>query len=320
MTADAAAGSVLLLSPDQIVQNPENPRIIFREEELRELQDSIAQQGILVPLTVYRTGSKFVILDGERRWRCARRLALSSVPVIAQPEPTKIQNIMMMFAIHHTRKQWDPLPTAYKLQQLEDLYFQVEGRRPNEAALAQLASISRGEVRRLKNMLALPEHFRAELMEEGEKPRSEQRLTVDHVLEATRGARTLRQRNVIDESTANNLTEAIVDKFRHGTLTSTVEPRQLARMARAVERKEVTSSAVARAVDRLIVEPSYTIGDAFKDSVARADLEHTVEMQVRRLRDQLRGEVLGASEVGPRLLGALDELTEVVAAIQRRFG
>jgi len=226
---------------------------------------------------------------------------------------------MMMFAIHHTRKQWDPLPTAYKLRQLEQLYVEAEGQQPNEIQLAQLASMSRGEVRRLKNMLALPERFLDELMTEGEKPRSEQRLTVDHVLEATRGAKALRQKSVIDRATEERLTEAVVEKFREGRLTSTVEPRQLARMARAVERDEVNPLSVERVVNRLIAEPQYTIGQAFHDSVAQVDLEHNIEAQVRRLRDGLVSEISGAADVGEKLLSALGELEALIGEIRRRF-
>jgi ParB family transcriptional regulator, chromosome partitioning protein len=71
------------VSPGEIHANPENPRLIFRENELKELEASIGQQGILVPLTVFTSRSNgFIILDGERRWRCARRLGLSKIPVI----------------------------------------------------------------------------------------------------------------------------------------------------------------------------------------------------------------------------------------------
>src|ERR1700735_21534 len=87
-----AEGAVHLLAPKDIKPNPENPRLIFRADELEELQNSIAAQGILVPLTVYRSKSEYVILDGERRWRCAMKLALPRVPVIVQPEPTRFQN------------------------------------------------------------------------------------------------------------------------------------------------------------------------------------------------------------------------------------
>ena len=65
------AENVRLIPPTQLEKNPENPRLIFRQEELEALEDSIAKQGILVPLTVYEDGRHFYLLDGERRWRCS---------------------------------------------------------------------------------------------------------------------------------------------------------------------------------------------------------------------------------------------------------
>jgi len=63
-------------------------------------------------------------------------------------------------------------------------------------------------------------------MEELTKPREEQALTVDHVLEATRGASALAKRGVItDEEGEEELRRAVVDKFKSQVATSTVEPR-----------------------------------------------------------------------------------------------
>ena len=310
------AEAVREVSPASIDRNPENPRLIFRESELQELQDSIASQGILVPLTVFeeRKG-RLVILDGERRWRCARRLALKSVPVIVQPKPERLQNIMMMFAIHNTRREWDPLPTAFKLKELEELYASTEGRAPNEAQLAQIASMSRGEVRRLKNMLALPRKYLDELMVEAEKPRSEQSLTVDHVLEATRGASALRKRDVISVTEETELTDALVSKFKSGVIDSTIQPRQLARIARAVGRDEVDPSSVSKVVRRLIREPTYSVTDAFRDSVERIDHEHTIEQQADRLTDKLQVEIEEGASMGPDLLSALKRLRQALSTL-----
>ena len=307
------ADAIRYVPPDAIERNPENPRLIFHEAELRELQDSIAVQGILVPLTVFETKTTLVILDGERRWRCARRLGLAQLPVIVQPEPARMQNIMMMFAIHNTRKQWDPLPTAFKLRDLEELYVENEGARPTESQLAQVASITRGEVRRLKAMLALPEHYLDELMGEAEKPRVEQTLTVDHVLEATRGAQALRKRDIIDGSTEKMLTEAIVDKYRTGVVGNTVEPRKLAKIARAVERDELPPAVAARVVQRLIDEPTYSVERAFDDSVARIDYEHTLEQQADRLSEKLESELPGP--FGEELTAALQRLKSALSRV-----
>jgi ParB/RepB/Spo0J family partition protein len=307
------AEAVREVSPDDIERNPENPRLIFRESELKELEDSIAAQGILVPLTVFETSKKkLVILDGERRWRCARRLGLASIPVIVQPEPDQITNIMMMFAIHNTRREWDPLPTAFKLQELEKLYKDLEGQAPNEAQLAQIASMTRGEVRRLKNMLALPQKYLDELMEEAEKPRADQRVTVDHVLEATRGASALRKRSVIDAEGERRLTDAIVAKFKSGTINSTVQPRQLARIARAVERSELSEDAASKVVSRIIADADYSIQDAFEDSVARIDYEHTVETQAARLTEKLEADLKSGRVLGADLTESLRRLKAVI--------
>src|SRR5674476_1272499 len=118
---------VTLLGTGQIEPNPENPRLIFHEDELETLSQSISKQGILVPLTVYPEGKKYRILDGERRWRCSLRLGLSTVPVIVQPKPDRMTNLMMMFAIHNARRDWDPLPTAIKLEQLEQEFKKRHG-------------------------------------------------------------------------------------------------------------------------------------------------------------------------------------------------
>lgn len=298
------AETIRLLDPHRLQRNPENPRLIFREDELQELQDSIAEQGILVPLTVFQDGRQFVLLDGERRWRCAIKLGLERVPAIIQPKPDRLQNIMMMFAIHNARRDWDPLPTAYKLQELEEEFTERHERSPTEAELAGLASLQRGEVRRLRNLLALPKRYRDELLRELEKPASEQVLTVDHVLEATRGAAALRKRQVIDAREEDQLRRSIIRKFRGKKLHSTVEPRKLARIARAVEREEIPRRLARGVVDRIISDPDYTIDDAFKGSVERVDFEHGTEQLADRLlarvvehqtRDYALGETLRTS-------------------------
>jgi ParB/RepB/Spo0J family partition protein len=309
------ADVVRLVSPAKIRKNPDNPRLIFRENELKELQDSIATQGILVPLTVYESGDDLIILDGERRWRCARRLGLAHIPVIVQPEPPRLQNIMMMFAIHHTRSEWDPLPTAFKLRELEQLYKEVEGTSPTEAQLAQLASMSRGEVRRLKSMLDLPQRYLDELMREADKPRSDQKLTVDHVLEARRGALALRKRYVIDENTEEQLRDAIVQKYKTGVIKNTVEPRQLARIGRSVERKEITPRAAASLVSRLIEDPTYSINQAFQDSIARSDYEHNLEQQANRLTDKLTEELDRGTRPAGALADALRDLRSIISRL-----
>ncbi|HXG60432.1 MAG TPA: ParB/RepB/Spo0J family partition protein [Planctomycetota bacterium] len=306
------AETLTLVDPKQIDKNPENPRLIFHEDELLALQESIQHQGILVPLTVYKDGVRFVLLDGERRWRCALKLGLKKVPTIIQPKPDKIQNIMMMFAVHNARRDWDPLPTAYKLKELEDLLTTRQGKRPTEREIAEAASISPGEVRRLKKLLGLPQKYRDELMEELKKPRSKQLITVDHVLEVTRAAFALRKRAVVTEAEEDDLRSALLGKFRAGVVQNTVAPRKLARVARAVERGEIAVDDAREVVKKLMREPSFSIDAAFEQSVAQVDFQHGLSQLVSRLQDQLEEHKRRGYRLSPPLRESLEALAQLI--------
>lgn len=304
--------SVRLVDPRLLKVNKDNPRLIFRQKELDELQSSIEKQGILVPLSVFKEGKRFQLLDGERRWRCALKLGLSSVPVIVQPKPARLQNLMMMFAIHHARKDWDPLPTAIKLEDLEKEFEEKQGRAPSESELAGLASMNRGEVRRLKKLLRLPEVYRKELLKELEKPRSEQILTVDQVLEATTAASALRKRGVFKEKGEDDLRRAIIKKFRSRVEINTVAPRLLAKLARGVQRNEVPMTVARRVADKLIADPKYSISDAFRDSVEQSDFEHGLEQMAERVIDRLKEHKKRGYQMSEVLLVALKELNRQI--------
>src|SRR4051794_9460910 len=61
---------------------PFQPRKEFSAEALRELADSIKEQGIVQPLIVRDQGDHLELIAGERRWRAAQLLGLAEVPVI----------------------------------------------------------------------------------------------------------------------------------------------------------------------------------------------------------------------------------------------
>ena len=58
------------------------PRKDFGREALQELVESIRQHGIIQPLIVRQVGARFELIAGERRWRAAQEIGLTTVPVI----------------------------------------------------------------------------------------------------------------------------------------------------------------------------------------------------------------------------------------------
>ena len=73
------------MNPSLIEPNKKQPRREFESSAIDELADSIKIHGIISPIVVRPVGEGFYqIVAGERRWRAAKRLGLSEVPVIVK--------------------------------------------------------------------------------------------------------------------------------------------------------------------------------------------------------------------------------------------
>lgn len=73
---------LVLLPIGAILPNPAQPRRAFDRAALSELMVSIAQIGLIQPLTVRRSGDGYELISGERRLRACRALGYSEVPCI----------------------------------------------------------------------------------------------------------------------------------------------------------------------------------------------------------------------------------------------
>lgn len=149
----------------EIAANPNNPRIIFDEKDLDDLKESIRNAGVLVPVTVYENEEKdipekYVLLDGERRWRSAKALNLESIPANVVDKPKDVtQNILYMFNIHYFRKQWELFPTALKLEKIIELI-----KTDKDSVLSSTTGLSLTNVKRCKILLWYPEKYREILL------------------------------------------------------------------------------------------------------------------------------------------------------------
>jgi hypothetical protein len=217
---------------------------------------------------------------------------------------------MMMFAIHNARKDWDPLPTALKLEELERVLTRHLSKKPTEAELAAAASLSRGEVRRYRKILSLPTDLKQELLAELRKPRSEQRLTVDHVIEAISGVTQLESRGLIDQNQKNRLIHTTVDKFRDGVLNNTTDPRIFARIARSFERGEIERDVVLGELSKYLRNKKYTIMDVFSNTSESLDFEHGTEQLIYRVVSRI-DEIISRRKIVSSTFGqAIEELEE----------
>jgi ParB family chromosome partitioning protein len=102
---------------DSIDPNPLQPRRMFQSERLSELAQSIRANGIIQPLVVRRSGERYQLVAGERRWRAAKLAGNQSVPAVIREIPderlleiTLIENIQ--------REDLNPIETAVAFDRL----------------------------------------------------------------------------------------------------------------------------------------------------------------------------------------------------------
>jgi len=120
-TAEAGAGTRAgyhLLEVDSIVPNRQQPRTVFDEEKIRELADSIKEQGIIQPLAVAPISEgRYELIAGERRLRAARMIGLDKVPaVIKEVDDEGMLAISLIENIQ--REDLNPIEEARAYQEL----------------------------------------------------------------------------------------------------------------------------------------------------------------------------------------------------------
>jgi len=76
-------GKYRIAEINSIIPNRSQPRTVFDEEKLRELSDSIREQGVLQPLAVTEmSDGRYELIAGERRLRASKIAGLLEIPVI----------------------------------------------------------------------------------------------------------------------------------------------------------------------------------------------------------------------------------------------
>jgi ParB family chromosome partitioning protein len=107
------------LEINMLQANPLQPRGVIASASLSDLVDSIREQGMLEPLVVAKTPAGYQIIAGERRWRAAKLLGLSKVPVVIKE--TTPQGMLEMSIVENVqREDLNPIERALAYKRLID--------------------------------------------------------------------------------------------------------------------------------------------------------------------------------------------------------
>lgn len=129
--------------------SPFQPRKHLKPEAIAELAQSIAEKGILQPLVVRPTGESFEIVAGERRFRAAQKLGMTSVPVVVRHLSDQ-ETLEIAIIENLQREDLNPVEEAKAFRQLMSFGL-------NQEALAKTVGKSRSAVANTLRLLNLPE-------------------------------------------------------------------------------------------------------------------------------------------------------------------
>lgn len=150
---------VLQIHVEDIIPNRFQPRLNFDEQGLKELADSIREHGIIQPLVLRKLGEKYEIIAGERRYKAAQIVGLTTVPaVIANIDDNKSAEVALVENIQ--RRDLTAIEEARSYKNLLDKGYLTQEQ------LAKRMGLSQPAVANKLRLLNLDEEVQQALLEE----------------------------------------------------------------------------------------------------------------------------------------------------------
>ncbi len=103
----------------KIIKNKHQPRKVFKEQEIKDLADSIAQNGQIAPVVVRESGNQYELIVGERRWRATQLLNKDTISAIIVDVDEKTSAVMSIVE-NVQREDLNPMEEAESLKRLID--------------------------------------------------------------------------------------------------------------------------------------------------------------------------------------------------------
>jgi len=142
---------------DSIKPNPYQPRMIWDEQELADLAESIRTNGVIQPIIVRLAESGFELIAGERRFRAAKMAGLETIPaLVREANDEKMLELALIENIHRT--SLNPIERAKAYQNYLKTFSLTQ------AKAAERLSEDRSAIANYLRILDLPEDIKQMLI------------------------------------------------------------------------------------------------------------------------------------------------------------
>jgi len=159
--APAPPGGAAQIRVDAIRPNPQQPRKAFDAAGLAELEQSIRELGVIVPvivrpIAVPGSAAAFELIAGERRWRAAAAARLETIPAIIRDADDRA-SLELAVVENLQRQDLDPIEEAMGFAHLIEEYGFTQER------LAERVGKSRPSVANALRLLTLSDAIKLKL-------------------------------------------------------------------------------------------------------------------------------------------------------------
>ena len=149
------SGQVLELPIMDIERSPYQPRRDFAEEELRELAESLRNNGLVQPPAVRKNAKgKWELIAGERRLRAAQYAGWKKIQVVVREADDQTAAVMTMTE-NLTREDLNPIEEAQSYKTLQDTFNLTQ------AEVAEKLGKGRATIANATRLLELPDEVKA---------------------------------------------------------------------------------------------------------------------------------------------------------------
>ena len=150
---------VVYLHLDDIIPNRFQPREVFDERALKELDASIKEHGVIQPIIVRQVNNKYEIIAGERRYKASALAGMTKIPAIINNLDDK-EAAKVALLENLQRKNLNPIEEARTYQKILELDQMTQ------ETLAKTMGKSQSAVANKLRLLALPDEIQRALLKE----------------------------------------------------------------------------------------------------------------------------------------------------------
>ncbi len=146
-----------------IIPNKDQPRKTFKEEQLRDLAQSIEKNGVLQPILVRKSKNQtniYEIIAGERRWRAANLAGIYEIPSIIKDFDDK-ETFEIGLIENLQRENLSPIEEASGYKKLIAIFNYTQ------EDVAKIMNKSRAHIANMLRLLTLPKEVQ-EMVEKGD--------------------------------------------------------------------------------------------------------------------------------------------------------